>query len=803
MLFLLVSVIGIIPLFLLWNYLKWEAEDKKLGISGPKSTLILGNIPDLWQDIQSKTVFQKAAKFCDTYGDTYRLRIGSKLMILTRDVKIIEGIIHNPKFVKSDDYRFTEKWLGNGLIRSSGERWHKFRKLITPAFHFQILERFVVIFEEQTDVLVQNIMELCENRVIDVVPMFHAFALDVISDNKFLNATQELLHFMGMRFFSLLHSKDWFWYLSDSGKKEAEQISYIHRFVDQIINNRRSELLTQKGDGLAENQIGSGKVRPVLLDILLQSEVDGKPLNNEDIRAEVNTFMFAGHETTGTTLGFLFYVLAKYPEVQTRVWNEIQKLKLHKENNLLSMKAINGLNYAENVIRETLRLYPILSAHEVPELLFKQYGDTYRVRIGPNLLIFTRDVKIIESIVNNPKFVKSDDYKLYEPWLGNGIVLASGERWHKMRKLLTPAFHFQILERFIPIYQDQGKIFLRKIRELNENESINIVPWFHSFALDVIMESSIGVKLGAQSDPTSKFVKANKDLLDKIALRFYYPLYRFNFIWKLSSHYKRVSNCISYINEIVSKVINERRSNILNETSEKLEKQRPALLDILLQGTIDDKPLSNETICDEMKTFMMAGHETTGTTLSFITYMLAKYPHVQDEIYSELIKNYLDDCDKPLTIRDINSLAYLDCVIKETLRLFPILPDGFKQCGEDVKFGEYFVPANTPIVTCIIGLHSYEKYFENPDEFNPERWKDEMSAEKRNPYAYQPFSAGLRNCIGQKFAMLEMKTLLIEILREYVIELSPKDFEMKLRSTTLLYPGNGVQVKFKKRQELE
>lgn len=96
-----------------------------------------------------------------------------------------------------------------------------------------------------------------------------------------------------MRFFSLLHSKDWFWKNSPSGKREASLISYIHNFVDQIINNRRTELLAQKGDGLKVKLKNDEKDRPVLLDILLQSELDGKPLSNEDIRAEVNTFMFA------------------------------------------------------------------------------------------------------------------------------------------------------------------------------------------------------------------------------------------------------------------------------------------------------------------------------------------------------------------------------------------------------------------------------------------------------------------------------------------------------------------------------
>lgn len=75
---------------------------------------------------------------------------------------------------------------------------------------------------------------------------------------------------------------------------------------------------------------------------------------------------------------------------------------------------------------------------------------------------------------------------MYEPWLGDGLLLSFGEKWHKMRKLLTPAFHFQILERFIPIYEDHGKIFVEKIRKLGDDKVINVVPWFHAYTLDVI-----------------------------------------------------------------------------------------------------------------------------------------------------------------------------------------------------------------------------------------------------------------------------------------------------------------------------
>lgn len=284
-----------------------------------------------------------------------------------------------------------------------------------------------------------------------------------------------------------------------------------------------------------------------------------------------------------------------------------------------------------------------------------------------------------------------------------------------------------------------------------------------------------------------------------MCLRFYYPLYQIEWIWRLTSHYKKICDRISYVHGFVDDVINKRRSKLLLETSEDRIKERPALLDILLQSTIDGNPLSNETIRDEINTFIVAGHESTGTALGFIAYMLAQHPEVQDHVYDEIKAQIFDIPETPLQIRDLNRLTYLDCVIKESLRLYPVLPCALKQCPEDVRFGNVFLPANTVIVTAIKACHLYDKYFKNPEVFDPKRWNDEVTAKDRNPYAYQPFSAGLRICIGQKFALLEIKTVLVEILREFKIQLGSKDFEIDMRNTTLSYAENGVQVKFIKR----
>lgn len=139
----------------------------------------------------------------------------------------------------------------------------------------------------------------------------------------------------------------------------------------------------------------------------------------------------------------------------------------------------------------------------------EKYGDTFRIRLGPKVLIFTRDLKVIESIASDSKFIKGHEYKSFEPFLGNGLLLASGERWFKLRKLITPAFHFQILERFMPIYQEQADVLIKKISEKN-GEVVNVCGMLHTMALDIIAETALGIKLNSQSGLNQEFVDANE-----------------------------------------------------------------------------------------------------------------------------------------------------------------------------------------------------------------------------------------------------------------------------------------------------
>uniref|UniRef100_A0A336M5J0 CSON009396 protein n=1 Tax=Culicoides sonorensis TaxID=179676 RepID=A0A336M5J0_CULSO len=534
----------------------------------------------------------------------------------------------------------------------------------------------------------------------DAFDDFHAYALDVISESamgiklnsqtdpnsKFVQANTEILLSIYHRVIYPQYRNEFIWKLSSTYKKQVEIIKYIDNFINDLIEKRRGEILAKI---TTDNKSEDTKEKPALLDILLQSEMDGKPLSNEDIRGEVNTFMFAGHETTGSTLAFTFYLLAKHPKQQETLYEEIKSHGLINNNEPLTMRALNSLPYLDGTLKETLRIHPIFSMFKLcmnsmlyqlycgtllqdaelkrmniphPEgvpifgylfkilkaakqrkMLFaildlhKNYGDTIMFRTLNRVTVCTRDVNLMEIIANNPKFIKPQVYDYLKVWLGNSLVITHGERWYKLRKLLTPAFHFQILERFIQIFEEQADVLINKMKNSRDGVMKNAFDDFHAYALDVISESAMGIKLDSQNDPKSKSIQATAGMLYSIYERYANPLYKRDFIWKCTSTYKKQAETIKYIDNFIDNIIDKRRAEILLKFSsvdeKEMTKEKPALLDILLQSEMDDKPLSNEDIRGEVNTFMFAGHETTGSTLAFTFYLLAKHPKQQEILF--------------------------------------------------------------------------------------------------------------------------------------------------------------------------
>ncbi|KFM71387.1 Cytochrome P450 4c3, partial [Stegodyphus mimosarum] len=179
--------------------------------------------------------------------------------------------------------------------------------------------------------------------------------------------------------------------------------------------------------------------------------------------------------------------------------------------------------------------------------------------------------------------------------------------------------------------------------------------------------------------------------------------------------------------------------------------------------------------------------------------MIGLHPWVQDKIHQELDSIFCES-NRDVTMDDIKDMKYLECVVKETLRLYPSVPGMAREITEDVEFQGRIIPKGATCVVFTYCLHRDPEVFPNPEKFDPDRFLPENSS-GRHPFAYVPFSAGPRNCIGQCFAMMEAKTMLSFILRKYhVRSLDPRD-KVLVADEIILRPKNGLRIEIKPRGE--
>lgn len=252
--------------------------------------------------------------------------------------------------------------------------------------------------------------------------------------------------------------------------------------------------------------------------------------------------------------------------------------------------------------------------------LHREYGGFFRIFFGTKLDIVIADPKDIEFILSSQNLLeKADEYNPIVEWLGSGLLLSTGNKWFARRKVLTPAFHFKILEKFVDVFDKHSSIFVESLAEF-EGQEFDVFPFITLLALDVICETSMGVELRAQTNSNSEYVKAVKDITGIISTRHYNFLLRSNFIFKLSPLYQEQKRTLKILHDFTDSVIVSRRAELTKEleTEDKSEadtgeKKKMALLDVLLQSTINGKPLTNMDIREEVDTFMFEGRHTPET----------------------------------------------------------------------------------------------------------------------------------------------------------------------------------------------
>ncbi|XP_072938483.1 cytochrome P450 4C1-like [Epargyreus clarus] len=447
-----------------------------------------------------------------------------------------------------------------------------------------------------------------------------------------------------------------------------------------------------------------------------------------------------------------------------------------------------------------------LSNRELFEKLMdmpKQYGHRYVINVFNRYILHIANINDVEVVLSHSRNItKNKPYKFLEPWLGTGLLLSTGSKWHKRRKILTPSFHFNILKNFSKVMEENSQHMVEKLMEKvkNGSEVVELMPFISDCTLCTICETAMGTQLG--SDKSNATVKYKEEILN-IGIITMQRLTRMwlhtNFVFKMSTLGKRFAKCLDIVHSFSDNVILERKMAKQKEDKPfSVEddsiggKRRLALLDLLLESESKGE-IDLEGIREEVNTFMFEGHDTTAMALTFGLMLLADHEEVQERIFEECTTIFGDSKRTP-GLTDQAEMKYLEAVIKEILRLYPSVPFVGRELTEDLTLeGNLVVKKGTEIVVHIYDLHRRADVYPDPEAFKPERF---FGSENRHPYAFVPFSAGPRNCIGQRFAMQEMKCILSQVIRNFKLAPIKKGARPALIADLVLRPYEPIYVKF-------
>uniref|UniRef100_A0A7N8Y7G3 aromatase n=1 Tax=Mastacembelus armatus TaxID=205130 RepID=A0A7N8Y7G3_9TELE len=347
----------------------------------------------------------------------------------------------------------------------------------------------------------------------------------------------------------------------------------------------------------------------------------------------------------------------------------------------------------------------------------------------------------IKSLLMAPASITVKDDLIYahlRPWLGQSLLISNGDEWSRRRRLLNPAFHFDALKTYVTMFNASANIMHNKWRRLVAEGRTNLEMFDHVtlMTLDSLLKCAFSYNSNCQ-ESSSEYVSAIVELSDLIIDRRHKILHHWDWIYWRTHQGKRFKKALSVVH---------RYGTFRGVTS---------CVYMCVSQDEDGKGLTDEEIQAEANTFMFAGHDTTASAICWILYNLARHQHYQETCRQEVM-DLMEEYTHTHT---------------KSLRLHSPVQAVTRKYTKDIALpGDCTVPKGTICLVSIYGTHHNPDVWTNPQEFNPMRF-DPNNIMGRASHAFIPFSSGPRNCIGQKFALAELRVVVALTLLRF--RLSP------------------------------
>uniref|UniRef100_A0A8C9PFG3 Uncharacterized protein n=1 Tax=Spermophilus dauricus TaxID=99837 RepID=A0A8C9PFG3_SPEDA len=414
----------------------------------------------------------------------------------------------------------------------------------------------------------------------------------------------------------------------------------------------------------------------------------------------------------------------------------------------------------------------------------------------------------VRILVYDPEYMKAilgrsdpnahNTYRIVAPWIGYGLLLLNGETWFQHRRMLTPAFHYDILKPYLGIMADSVRVMLDKWEQLIGQNSLEIFQHVSLMTLDTIMKCAFSHQGSVQQERNSNsYIQAVGDMNYLFLSRARNVFHQNDTIYRLISDGRLFHHACQLAHEHTDQVIRQRKAQLQNEGElEKIRQKRHLdFLDILLCAKMENgSSLSDEDLRAEVDTFMFEGHDTTASAISWIFYALATHLEHQQRCREE-VQSLLGD-GASITWDHLDQMTYTTMCIKEALRIYPPVAGVSRDLSKSITFPDGRSLSKGFMVTLsIYGLHHNPKVWPNPEVFD----LSFAPGSSRHSHSFLPFSGGSRNCIGKQFAMNELKVAVALTLLRFELLPDPTRIPVPM-ALIVLKSKNGIHLRLRKLQ---
>ncbi|WP_254837684.1 cytochrome P450 [Natronomonas marina] len=407
-----------------------------------------------------------------------------------------------------------------------------------------------------------------------------------------------------------------------------------------------------------------------------------------------------------------------------------------------------------------------------------EYGDVVSYSVPRMDFCTVLHPELVERVLvtDNDAFEKFGFEDLGGDFMSEGLLLAEGEQWQRQRLAAQEAF---TPERIRTYGEAMGRYAEEMVDGWTDGDVVELDRAFSRLTLRILSRSLFDLELAADAEVVTEMAAAINDRGDLDGVSTFVPM------WVPTPRNRRFRRAASTFEEFVDDLVAERRGST---------DAYDDLLASLMAAREDGGDLSEAELRDSMATFLFAGHETTSLALTYLVLLVAQHDDVRDcldEEYATVLGG------RRPAVEDLPDLEYTGRVVDETLRLYPPAYILFRTAREDVELGGYRIPAGTNVTLPQFFVHTDERWYDDPGTFDPDRWTDGFE-DSLPEYAYFPFGGGPRHCIGMRFAMQELKTVVPTVLQRVEFELvSDPDPELDMAIT--LRPSDPVRATVRER----